>query len=1233
MAPRFFHKLLVTVLVVAAIVRDAHGAGYHHASLDAALGQLLGANSTATATAPPPGPGAPFFFNLFETPSSYAGDYISLPLMATPVCAAYHDYDSNPMSLSMSVAELGAVLTGSAPSTPLGTTAAGVPVYAGNFTVVLALTSATRIPVLAALKNHKVAPFSSTDAFPANVLNATHVRWVADDAAVAAAVRRTAMALGFLPLQTFGVDPTNMACMPFKVTNPKSGATEVVEAELDPSQSSFLSVAYPSSTAGITAEVASTLYPLIGALIIHVNANTSCSTPQDNEGVRAAAWFLREQPLTPRMGFIRMAPGRVNRILTVLVDRTCPGGDVPHVQSTGSSILTAAIALWANAYWRTNNFFFGFWCGGSHKAVAAIQANDYRLVPTASLFTPAERAAYPTVRFVPAIATAVAIAFNLPGVSHLAVPRCIVPSIFNGTVRYWDEPVIARANPTLKLPHRPIGVATRSTRSGTTEMFLAGIARLEAACNNGRTFTPVTHTWNASMYSTMNSTSSSGVVKFIRRVPYTIGFLTVVKSRSSNFNELTLLHESLGTEAHPSAASVRRTLAASTLVPATGEVRLRISDGYPFVGITYWMYRQHSSGTCAEMKHAVDFARWSLTHREAFALADNANYVSLTQPLRDYSWSVMDDATCDGAALYPKPESRFPVLYIVLIAVLCVLAVACPAALVYRRFALVAAAPKDAAKPFAAVFIGPRNLAQVWERSPSGVPAALAMVTEVVQREARRHGCYTVKRVGDFHLVVARDSADAIRFAEAAIRDMDARAFASGGGATGAGERATVKSDGKVRNGGSMRSASHARSDTASHLSAVSSRSQSVRSSRRTDALADFKLCLRAGIHFGTAHVEYDSERHAYDYSGPLINTAAAVADLGKQNQVVLTDAVFAAVEEGDATMSTAPVALGAHAVGGNDKTSLFATFPCGAPSDAYEGNDECVDSALSALEQATAGLTRRRVAVLVLHVQGLIDDRERLSSQAFVWAYQHALEAIDDVVAAHRGHVHSFIDGTLIVSFNAVRTCASQSTRAAQCAIVLRAELADMKLRGVTSGISSGFAAVGTIDDAAVLVSDVSREASELQRVCGAYPGVSCLAPGSLATDMATLVYYQTVDLVVLPGRTAPSCLIAPIELRDSDGAACDEWLYMLQGAEGRDVFAALNAAFVAFATTGDTQLATALLAKADTAAADAADAATPRRADAASLQRLRAAIACATAADYGVSRSTELFGCVASS
>jgi phosphate transport system substrate-binding protein len=75
------------------------------------------------------------------------------------------------------------------------------------------------------------------------------------------------------------------------------------------------------------------------------------------------------------------------------------------------------------------------------------------------------------VQLLPMTAGAIVLTYNLKDVPTLKLSRQAYSGIFLGKIKKWNDPLIAKTNPGVKLPGDPINVVVRADSSGTTYVF------------------------------------------------------------------------------------------------------------------------------------------------------------------------------------------------------------------------------------------------------------------------------------------------------------------------------------------------------------------------------------------------------------------------------------------------------------------------------------------------------------------------------------------------------------------------------------------------------------------------------------------------------------------------------------------------------------------------------------------------------------------------------------------
>lgn len=92
------------------------------------------------------------------------------------------------------------------------------------------------------------------------------------------------------------------------------------------------------------------------------------------------------------------------------------------------------------------------------------------------------------VQLLPMTAGEVVLAYNLPGIFNLNLPRTVYPQIFLGKIKKWNDPAIAAANPGIDLPELDITVVSRSDSSGTTFVFTKHLCEISREFKSGPGF-------------------------------------------------------------------------------------------------------------------------------------------------------------------------------------------------------------------------------------------------------------------------------------------------------------------------------------------------------------------------------------------------------------------------------------------------------------------------------------------------------------------------------------------------------------------------------------------------------------------------------------------------------------------------------------------------------------------------------------------------------------------------
>jgi phosphate transport system substrate-binding protein len=139
------------------------------------------------------------------------------------------------------------------------------------------------------------------------------------------------------------------------------------------------------------------------------------------------------------------------------------------------------------------------------------------------------------VILLPMTAGGIVLAYNLPDVQELKLPRQLYTDILLGKIKTWNDPAIAKANPGVKLPTQNITVVHRSDGSGTTGVFTKHLSAVssewKSKVGEGKTVQ-----WPAGV----GAKGNEGVTAQIQQTPGAIGYIEYGYAKNNNLKFATL---------------------------------------------------------------------------------------------------------------------------------------------------------------------------------------------------------------------------------------------------------------------------------------------------------------------------------------------------------------------------------------------------------------------------------------------------------------------------------------------------------------------------------------------------------------------------------------------------------------------------------------------------------------------------------------------------------------------
>jgi phosphate transport system substrate-binding protein len=236
----------------------------------------------------------------------------------------------------------------------------------------------------------------------------------------------------------------------------------------------------------------------------------------------------------------------------------------------------------------------------------------------------------------PMTAGSVALAYNLPDVPALKLSRQAYAGIFMGQVRNWNDPLIARANPGVKLPNLTIATVVRQDGSGTTFAFTK---HLDAINDNWRAqygaATLVNWPGNS-----MRASGNEGVASRVKQSVGAIGYVSYEFAIRAGLTTA-LLQNRAGSYVVPGPES---SMAALTDAELPDNMRLYVPDperagAYPIVTLTWVLLYRHYEDT-QKFQELNNLFRWCLTSGQTYAA--NLGYTPLPARIQQRAIAALD---------------------------------------------------------------------------------------------------------------------------------------------------------------------------------------------------------------------------------------------------------------------------------------------------------------------------------------------------------------------------------------------------------------------------------------------------------------------------------------------------------------------------------------------------------------------------------------------------------------
>jgi phosphate transport system substrate-binding protein len=306
---------------------------------------------------------------------------------------------------------------------------------------------------------------------------------------------------------------------------------------------------------------------------------------------------------------------------TSTVSACPPSGAATNLSADGSTFVAPLFSDWFARYDTLCHIQVNYQPNGSGQGITDLSNKNVDFADSDAIMTDAQKtAAGGTVAHIPMTSDAVAVIYNVDGVTNLGITLdgATLANIFLGTITKWNDPAILALNSTATLPGEDIVVVHRSDGSGTTNIFTNYLDKISTEWHS-TVGTANSVQWPAGI----GQSGSAGVAGQVQQQPGSIGYVSLAYAIKNSI-AYAKLKNSMGNAIEPSIASARAAQAGLTL-PDNMQIVITNSpnaDAYPISGFT-WVLVYTTQTDKAKAETIGHLLHWMLTDAQQYAEADS----------------------------------------------------------------------------------------------------------------------------------------------------------------------------------------------------------------------------------------------------------------------------------------------------------------------------------------------------------------------------------------------------------------------------------------------------------------------------------------------------------------------------------------------------------------------------------------------------------------------------------
>jgi phosphate transport system substrate-binding protein len=293
------------------------------------------------------------------------------------------------------------------------------------------------------------------------------------------------------------------------------------------------------------------------------------------------------------------------------------GALAADITGAGATFPYPIYAKWADAYKKQTGIGLNYQSIGSGGGIKQITAKTVAFGASDMPMKPEDLEKNGLMQF-PAIMGGDVMVYNLKGVPSGAITLTgpMIADIYLGKIKMWNDPVLAKANPGVKLPAQAISVVHRSDGSGTTFIFVNYLSKVS---NEWKT--AVGEGTSVAWPMGVGGKGNEGVASYVQRIDGAIGYVEYAYAKQNKLSVAKMVNANGGVVA-PSERTFKAAAAGADWAKAPGMYLVltdqRGADSWPMTGASFILMHKRQE-TPESAKEVLKFFEWSFKNGDQMA--------------------------------------------------------------------------------------------------------------------------------------------------------------------------------------------------------------------------------------------------------------------------------------------------------------------------------------------------------------------------------------------------------------------------------------------------------------------------------------------------------------------------------------------------------------------------------------------------------------------------------------